>query len=132
VVIKKPESRNYYDVDDFNKTHIKGKAVLLYTGLSKYFGTAKYSENPPYLSVNAAKYLVAEKVALVGIDGLLVDDFKHNETIPIHNMLLGHGIVIAEDMANIDSVIGKNAYLTAVPPRAPMTSFPTRIFATVY
>ncbi len=63
---------------------------------------------------------------------MLVDNYKKNDTIPVHDMLLKHGIVIAEDMTNIASVEGKDAYLTAVPPRAPMASFPARIFAAVY
>lgn len=132
VVIEKPTDRRTFDVEDLSKFDVAGKAVLLHTGNDQLFGTAEYSKNPPYLSTAAAKWLVNHHAAFVGIDALLIDDYNKNDTIPVHDMLLKNGIVIAEDMTNIGSVVGKNAWLTAVPPRAPMTSFPTRIFAAVY
>lgn len=133
VVVQLPLNAKKFDVAAFKNVDVKGKAVLLYTGRDKYFGTKEYSHNPPFLTASAAEWLVSQKVKFVGIDALLVDDFNNNSTVPVHNTLLKNGVVIAEDMAHIDKVMGKkDAYLTAVPPRAPLTSFPTRIFATIY
>ena len=132
VVIEKDDNRRVFEVDDLKNSDVTGKAVLFHTGYDKFFGTKKYSENPPYISTSAAKWLVEHHAAFVGIDALLVDDYNKNDSNPVHNILLRNGVVIAEDMTNIGGIVGKNAWLTAVPPRAPMTSFPTRIFATVY
>ncbi|MFS2221713.1 cyclase family protein [Pantoea sp. B65] len=132
VVIEKPKDRVTFEVTDFKGVDVNGKAVLLHSGRSQFFGTPEYASHPPYLSTAAAEWLVKNHASLVGIDSLLVDNFNKNDTIPVHDILLKNGVVIAEDMTNISAVIGKDAFLTAVPPRAPMTSFPTRIFATIF
>ena len=132
VVVKLPPNSHVFDVSAFRGLNVNGKAVLLNTGKSKVFGTPEYSKNPPYMTTEAANWLVRNHASLVGIDALLVDNFNKNDSIPVHDILLKNGIVIAEDMTNIDAVAGKDAYLTAVPPRAPMASFPARIFAAIY
>ncbi|HGW5930640.1 cyclase family protein [Klebsiella pneumoniae] len=132
IVIKVGKDKKFFDVSDLKDKNVNGKAVLFETGKSKFFGKPEYAQDPPYLTTDAAKWLINHNAAFVGIDALLVDNYKKNDTIPVHDMLLKHGIVIAEDMTNIASVEGKDAYLTAVPPRAPMASFPARIFAAVY
>lgn len=132
IVINLAKESSVFDLSDFVGKEVKGKAVLLNTGKSRYFGQAEYAQNPPYLTTRAAQWLIDQHAALVGIDALLVDNYNKNDSIPVHDLLLKHGIVIAEDMTNIDAVVGKEAYLTAVPPRAPMASFPARIFAAIY
>ena len=133
VVVNKPTERIFYEAIDFADLELKGCAILLNTQHDQHFGTADYGENCPYLSNEAAEYLVSQGVALVGIDSPLVDNIKNpNAEIPVHNILLSNGVVICEDMTNIAAVNGKNAYLTAVPPRVPMASFPARVFAAVY
>ena len=132
VVIPLPEGHSFYAKEDIEKYQVRGKTVLLFTGKSRYFGTPEYSKNPPYISTAAAEWLAGQKAALVGIDALLVDNYNQNDTTPVHDVLLKNGVVIAEDMTNLGALAGKDARLTAVPPRAPLASFPTRIFATVY
>lgn len=132
LVINLPPKSKFFDASVLKGKNVEGKAVLFRTGMSKFFGKPEYAQDPPYLSVDAAKYLIKHHAALVGIDALLVDNYKKNDSIPVHDLLLRNGIVIAEDMTNIEAVEGKDAYLTAVPPRAPMASFPARIFAAIY
>lgn len=132
LVITGPKNGQYFDVEDLKGKSLNGKAVLFMTGKSKYFGKPEYAKNPPYLTTAAAMWLIKNHAALVGIDALLVDNYNKNDTIPVHDLLLKSGIVIAEDMTNVEMVVGKDAYLTAVPPRAPMASFPARIFAAIY
>lgn len=131
-VVKLAPNKRTFDVEDFAGLSVQGKAVLLYSGQDKLFGQPAYAKNSPWLTTAAAKWLVAHRAALVGIDALLVDNVDSPAAIPAHDLLLSSGTVIAEDMTNIGAVVGKKAWLTAVPPRAPTTSFPTRIFATVY
>jgi arylformamidase len=133
VVINKPDNRIAFDVEDFAGIDVTGKAVLLNSKHDRYFGTENYGKNTPYLSIEAAKFLAEKGAALVGIDSPLVDNIMTaEEAIPVHNILLSNGVVICEDMTNISAAEGKLAYLTAVPPRVPLASFPARVFATVY
>ncbi|RSB22310.1 metal-dependent hydrolase [Enterobacter cloacae] len=132
IVVEKAAGRRTYEVADFQGKEVKGKAVLLHTGQDRYFGKPAYSKNSPYVSTQAAEWLVGHGAVLVGIDAVLIDDYDHTETTPVHDILLRNGVIIAEDMTNIGAVKGKDAYLTAVSPRVPMASFPARIFATVY
>jgi len=133
VVINKPDDRVAFELTDFKGVDVTGKAVLLNSKHDRYFGLEAYGQNTPYLSIEAAQYLVEQGAALVGIDSPLVDNIETSaNAIPVHNILLSNGVVICEDMTNIASVEGKQAYLTAVPPRVPLASFPARVFATVY
>ncbi len=133
VVVNKPDSRVSFEIEDFAGIEVAGKAVLLNSGHDQHFGQQAYGENVPYLSLEAATYLVQQGVTLVGIDSPLVDNIETSEAaIPVHQMLLSNGVVICEDMTNIAAVAGKDAYLTAVPPRVPLASFPARVFAAVF
>lgn len=133
VVITKPESRRAFELEDFRGVTVKGCAVLLCSGHDRFFGSEKYAEDVPYLDLEAARWLVAHEVALVGIDSPIVDDFASQAAhIPVHGLLLAHGIVISEDMTNLGALPENGAYLTVVPPRVPMASFPVRAFATVF
>lgn len=133
VVINKPQARVAFELEDFIGVDVSGKAVLLNSQHDRFFGMPEYGVDTPYLSIDAANYLVEKGVALVGIDSPLVDNIESSELeIPVHNILLSNGVVICEDMTNISAVENKVAYLTAVPPRVPLASFPARVFATVF
>ncbi|POD70940.1 metal-dependent hydrolase [Pseudomonas syringae group genomosp. 3] len=131
IVIPRPKNRKTFEINDFQGVDVKGKAVLLHTGEDGNFGKANYGQDYPYLSVAAATWLVQHKAKLVGIDAPLIDNFHDSSAVPAHDVLLGNGVTIAEDMTNIIAVSGKKATLTAVPPRVEMASFSTRIFAKV-
>ncbi|ORM71256.1 metal-dependent hydrolase [Pantoea rwandensis] len=132
-VIKLREGTRVFDVKDFENVDVKGKAVLLLTHQDRLFGKPEYIKNAPYLTGDAAAYLVKKGAKLVGIDSVLIDNpDAPDASIPAHETLLRSNVVVAEDMTNIASVVGRDAYLTAVPPRTPTTSFPVRIFAAIY
>lgn len=132
IVIPLARGKNVFTAADFAGKNVAGKAVLLMTGRDRLFGTSAYGTTPPYLTVDGARWLVNHRAALVGIDSVLIDNYAENSSIPVHDLLLKNSIVIAEDMANIGALTDKNAYLSAVPPRVPMASFPARIYALVY
>src|SRR6266508_1843272 len=48
--------------------NIKGKAVLIHTDWSRHWRTDQYFEGHPYLTKDAAEYLVEKGAAFVGID----------------------------------------------------------------
>jgi kynurenine formamidase len=69
--------------------------------------------------VDAAEWMVEKGVKLFGIDCITVDlptplrpkgfDF------PVHKMLLGNGVLIAENVANLGAIVGKKTRILALP-----------------
>lgn len=115
----------------FEGKNISNKAVLVHTGWSKHWRTDAYFENHPFLTAEAADYLVSQKVILVGIDSHNIDDTSGN-TRPVHSALLKNEILIAEHMANLNLLKGKKFKFTAVPPKfVGVGTFPVRAFASV-
>jgi len=110
---------------------LTGKAVIVHTGWSKHWRTDSYFENHPYLTADAADYLVSQQVTLVGIDSHNIDDTRTN-TRPVHSILLKSEILITEHMTNLIALKGKNFKFSAVPPKfVGVGTFPVRAFAKV-
>ncbi|RLE65716.1 MAG: hypothetical protein DRJ38_03320 [Thermoprotei archaeon] len=78
--------------------------VFLQTNHSKLWGTEEYWDESPYLSVDAAKWLVKNKVKVVGIDGPRLDCYRARgrERYIIHEVLHGNGVLVIENMTNLD------------------------------
>jgi kynurenine formamidase len=115
----------------FQGLDISGKAVLVRTGFSEYFGTDRYFQNPPFLTREAAEYLADNKAALVGVDFMNVDD-TNDPTRPVHTILLGRNIPIVEHLTNLDQLPDKGFLFFAVPPKVKhMGSITVRAFALV-
>lgn len=109
---------------------VSGAAVLLHTGWSRHFGTEAYGRGAPFLTGQAASYLVETGAALVGIDSLNVDDVEGSGERPAHSTLLGHGIHVVEHLTNLDAVPARGARFTAAPPAIEgFGTFPVRAFA---
>ncbi|MCF0143869.1 MAG: cyclase family protein [Firmicutes bacterium] len=96
-------------VDDIEKALEKsgGKAdaglsenciVVLATGWYEYFGTDKYLRHP-YISREAAEYLVEKGVSIVAVDFLNVDS-TIDEEWNAHPVLLGNDTLIVENLNN--------------------------------
>jgi kynurenine formamidase len=88
----------------------EGDIVLIDTGWWRQINTDSYEEHP-WLTGEAAEWLVAHGAKLVGIDASSPDtaphyraaDFRH----PVHNTLLSHGVLIAEHMTNLTPLSGR-------------------------
>ena len=93
---------------------LRGKAVLVRTDFSRYWGTDSYFSGNPYLTTDASKRLVDARPALVGIDSLNIDDIA-DMSRPAHTLLLAAGIPICEHMTNLGSVTSGAGRLHAVP-----------------
>jgi arylformamidase len=108
-----------------------GRAVLVYTGWARHWGTPRYLEpDCPHLAADAVEVLVNANVAVVGIDSLNIDD-PTDPHRPAHHGLLGADIPIIEHLTNLDRVPVDGARLTALPaPVRGMASFPVRAVAT--
>jgi kynurenine formamidase len=114
----------FYDRD------LQGTAVLLHTGWDRHFGTPAYAAGAPYLSGEAAEYLIKAGVALVGIDSINIDDAETSGERPAHSLLLAAGVHVVEHLTNLAAVPPSGSRFTAVPPKVrEFGTFPVRAFA---
>jgi kynurenine formamidase len=120
------------DAEHFSGREVRGKAVLVHTGWDANWRTDTYAGGQhPFLTRDAADYLVKAGARLVGIDSLNIDDDKDG-TRPAHTILLGAGVAIVEHMTNLAALPDGDFSFFAVPPRVRgMGSFPVRAFARV-
>jgi kynurenine formamidase len=88
-----------------------GDALLIRTGWDKYFGDQQAYLDHPSLSPELAEWAVERQVSLVGTDTISPDEpmkyhlnqeYKH----PIHRTLLGHDVLIVENLCNLQAVTG--------------------------
>jgi kynurenine formamidase len=118
-------------VDVMSFIDVRGRAVLLHTGGDRGFGTPAYAEDAPFLTAEAAEWLVEHDAALVGIDSVNIDDLDDPER-PAHTILLAAEIPIVEHLTGLGRLPSQGARFTAAPPRvARYGTFPVRAFAVV-
>ena len=116
----------------FSGREVRGKAVLVHTGWDENWRTDTYAGGQhPFLTRDAADYLVKAGARIVGIDSLNIDDDKDGAR-PAHTILLGAGVAIVEHMTNLAALPDGDFTFFAVPPRVKgMGSFPVRAFARI-
>jgi len=118
--------------DDFAGLDVAGKAVLVDTGWSEFWNTEEYFDDHPFLTEQAAKFLVEAGAKLVGIDSHNIDDSRGNRR-PVHTILLGAGVYIVEHLRGLKDVPDGAFSFTAVPPKFKgVGTFPVRVFVTVF
>lgn len=113
----------------FANVDVHAKAVLIETGWSKNWGTAQYNHDHPFLTREAAEYLVENQAVLVGIDSLNIDDTDDGER-PVHSLLLGANIPIVEHMCNLAQLPDLGFAFHAAPVKVhAFGTFPVRAYA---
>jgi len=131
VKITVPEGFLDIGVSYFRGLDLESKAVLVHTNWSKNWNTSTYFENHPFLTQEAAEFLVSQKVRLVGIDSHNIDDTRTKKR-PVHTTLLKNNILIVEHLTNLDQLPESNFKFTAVPPKwKGLGTFPVRAFAKI-
>jgi len=129
VVVDLPGGRRVLEVDRLEDVEVRGRAVLLRTGWSRHYGTDRYFDGHPFLSREAAQWLVERGASLVGIDSLNIDDTADLER-PAHTLLLGAGIPVAEHLTNLAALPREGFRFSAVPARVrAFGTFPVRAYA---
>lgn len=92
-----------------------GARVLCRTGWDRHWGQPDFYTDHPSLTIEAAQWMAARRVALLGLDtpSPSVDELE------VHRILLGPGagIVIVESLANLDQL----------PPRFTLSCYPLRL-----
>jgi kynurenine formamidase len=101
------------DVSNFQRSQAvlrPGDMVALHTGWSERFGTEVYDLNPS-ISVDAAHWLVERSVKLLACDfatpDLALPLRKPGFTWPVHQVLLGNGVLVCEHLTGIAPLAGK-------------------------
>jgi len=88
----------------------RGDIVLIDTGWSEHVGTERYAENPS-LTPDAASWLVDRGVKLLAVDfitpDLAVPRRPPGFDWPVHHILLGNGVLIAENLTNLRPLAGQ-------------------------
>jgi arylformamidase len=130
VVVRRPWDQGIaIDAVHFEGADVRGKAVLVHTGWDQHWRTDRYGVEHPYLTADAADWLVAGGAALVGIDSNNIDDTRVRAR-PVHTRLLGAGIPICEHMTGLDGLPEEGFRFAAVPPKVRgMGTFPVRAYA---
>ena len=128
VVTADPSDRRGIDHRLFERHDLRGKAVLVRTGWDAHWRTDRYFEGHPFLTRDAAEYLVGAGAALVGIDSLNIDDTA-DLTRPVHSALLAAEIPVVEHLRGLDRLPEAGFRFFAVPVKVRgMGTFPVRAF----
>jgi arylformamidase len=129
VKISAPGKQSVGAADVSHLRDLGGKAVLVETGWSRHWKTDQYYEGHPFLTEEAARFLVDAGAVLVGIDSHNIDSTADG-TRPVHSTLLGAGVLIVEHMTNLAQLPAEGFRFSAVPVKIKgFGTFPVRAFA---
>ena len=105
------------DIQKFEKKYGKiddGSTVIFHTDWQKNLNKKSYFMKNPGLVTSAAKYLVSKKINLVGIDSPSIDLGK-DEKFSVHHILAKSGILIVENLINLDKINSQKFHLIVAP-----------------
>lgn len=105
-----------------------GDIVIFHTNTSKHYFETSYFDQYPALTDEIARYLVSQKVKMVGIDTCSVDN---QDDFPVHKILLSSGVLVLENLTNLDKLVGKDFKIYALPIKFTLDAAPTRVLAEV-
>jgi arylformamidase len=126
-----PSAERAITAKAFRGVKLEGKAVMVQTGWDVHWRTDRYLSGHPFLTGDAAEYLLYQGVVLVGIDSLNIDD-TGDPSRPVHSALLGAGVPIVEHMCNLASLSERDFRFFAIPAKvAGFGSWPVRAFGHV-
>ncbi|KAJ7163471.1 putative cyclase [Mycena crocata] len=114
---KKPRATiTWDDLSPYAKQMVAGVIVLLHTGWSQHWGTEEYLAHP-FLDRAAAEQIIATGVQVVGVDSLSPDETRLDGagSFGAHEVILGAGGVIAENLTNLHALEGPNYTVHLIP-----------------
>jgi kynurenine formamidase len=102
------------------------RRVILQTGWDRRWMQAEYFSDHPVITGAAGQWLVDRGVVLVGVDFPSVDRAPY----PAHEVLLGNGLVIVENLTKLDTIPAAVFEFSAIPlPIVGRDGSPVRAFA---
>jgi len=94
--------------------HIEsGDILLIRTGLSRHYLTPKYRR--PYLETEAVDWLIDRGIKALGTDCSGFENRAVESNEVNHRKLLGRGILVIEDMNNLDRLQEERVFFLALP-----------------
>lgn len=105
----------------------EGLIVLILTGFDKKFGTDEYFNNHPVFTPNFAKELVKRKVKMVGMDLFSPDNYPFE----VHKIFFDNNIFIIENLTNLESLLGQQFTVVALPLKTETDSALARVIAII-
>lgn len=117
-----------FDLEAIKKADIReGDIVLFNIGADAYYHEPRYYSDTPEIPEDVAQYLVSKKIKAVGMDmsGPDAEPFK------THKILLGGGVLIIENLTNLDKLAGKDFTVYALPIKLELDGAPARVVAQV-
>jgi arylformamidase len=116
----------------FRKIKVENRAVLVHTGWDSHWRTDRYLSGHPFLTRDAAEFLLDAGAVLVGIDSLNIDDIG-DLSRPVHSILLGAEVPVVEHLCNLKSLPDGDFRFFAVPAKvAGFGTWPVRAFGHVF
>lgn len=110
------EGHTLADLEKFEKAHgpiSPGSFVIMKTGWEKYWGQPELYRLFPTVSKEAAEFLLKRKILGLGVDTLSPDG--PGSDFPVHKLLLGAGVVIVENAANLDVLPPRGWFILFLP-----------------
>jgi kynurenine formamidase len=106
----------------------EGDIAFFNLGYSDKYGTGEYG-NSPYFSNEAIRWIVDRKIKMMGVDAGGVEIPGSEEHVN-HGALFSGGVLLIENLANLDSLPVNRFTVYAFPiPIKGMDSFPLRVIA---
>ena len=93
----------------------RGISIVFRTGWHNMIDNKDYMISNPGLSVAAAEFLAEKKINAVGIDGPSID-IGSDEDFSSHKALLGNGILIVENLCNLENLEHKDTFTLLITP----------------
>lgn len=118
-----------FDLEKVKQGGIKaGDIVLFNTGIISDYHDEKYFTIYPEIPEEIARYLVDIKVKIVGVDMCSPD----HPPFKVHKILLGAGILIIENLTNLDKLVSKEFTVYALPIKLQLDGAPARVIAQIH
>lgn len=87
--------------------------LLFYTGWSRLWNDGRYFGAYPAFDADVMRYCAAGKKG-IGVDAISIDPIDSFE-LPMHRIVLGAGLVIVENLTNLEGLIGRAFRFAALP-----------------
>jgi kynurenine formamidase len=110
---KAKEEITLEEIRNYEKAIEKADIVLFKTNWYKKAGTDEFYDHP-FLSKAGGEYLLSKGIKTAGIDAINLDNTGGTE-FPIHDMYSLAGGIIAENLANLDSVDFESPFIIFLP-----------------
>lgn len=103
-------------------------ALLLRTGRSDHFESDDYFTSYPAMSVEVAHRLASSGLRMVGVDAC---SFDNTDGFPNHKILLSSGVLLVENLCNLQSLPDSGFTFSALPLSVSLDGCPVRAVAFV-